>query len=108
MWSRPYRGTRRSWCIARAAIDRPWRPIRCNKWDIGTSCRWLAALGPGSSRGGRSSIERDAAHRAVRAAVVAVLRRREPVGLELLMIKRAEHDRDPWSGHVALPGGREE
>jgi 8-oxo-dGTP pyrophosphatase MutT (NUDIX family) len=30
------------------------------------------------------------------------------VGLELLMIKRAEHDRDPWSGHVALPGGREE
>jgi 8-oxo-dGTP pyrophosphatase MutT (NUDIX family) len=44
----------------------------------------------------------------VRAAVVAVLRRREPVGLELLMIKRAEHDRDPWSGHVALPGGREE
>ena len=30
------------------------------------------------------------------------------MGLELLMIKRAEHDSDPWSGHVALPGGREE
>jgi 8-oxo-dGTP pyrophosphatase MutT (NUDIX family) len=27
---------------------------------------------------------------------------------ELLMIKRAEHDRDPWSGHVACPGGRME
>jgi 8-oxo-dGTP pyrophosphatase MutT (NUDIX family) len=26
--------------------------------------------------------------------------------LELLLIKRAEHEADPWSGHVALPGGR--
>jgi len=26
--------------------------------------------------------------------------------LELLLIKRAVHERDPWSGHVALPGGR--
>ncbi len=26
--------------------------------------------------------------------------------LELLFIKRAQHPRDPWSGHVALPGGR--
>ena len=25
---------------------------------------------------------------------------------ELLMIKRAEHPGDPWSGHVAVPGGR--
>jgi 8-oxo-dGTP pyrophosphatase MutT (NUDIX family) len=25
---------------------------------------------------------------------------------ELLMIKRAESERDPWSGHVACPGGR--
>jgi 8-oxo-dGTP pyrophosphatase MutT (NUDIX family) len=27
-------------------------------------------------------------------------------GLEFLAIKRAEQDRDPWSGHMALPGGR--
>lgn len=27
---------------------------------------------------------------------------------ELLMIKRAEAERDPWSGHVACPGGRRE
>ena len=27
---------------------------------------------------------------------------------ELLMIKRAEHETDPWSGHVACPGGRME
>jgi 8-oxo-dGTP pyrophosphatase MutT (NUDIX family) len=25
---------------------------------------------------------------------------------ELLMIKRADHEGDPWSGHVAVPGGR--
>ncbi|MBL0169999.1 MAG: CoA pyrophosphatase [Gemmatimonadaceae bacterium] len=40
------------------------------------------------------------------AAVVAVLRvRDEP---ELLFIKRAEAEHDPWSGHVAFPGGRRE
>jgi 8-oxo-dGTP pyrophosphatase MutT (NUDIX family) len=27
---------------------------------------------------------------------------------ELLMIKRADHEGDPWSGHVACPGGRAE
>lgn len=26
--------------------------------------------------------------------------------LELLLIKRARSERDPWSGHMALPGGR--
>lgn len=40
------------------------------------------------------------------AAVTAVLRvADEP---ELLFIKRAEVAHDPWSGHVALPGGRRE
>jgi len=46
-----------------------------------------------------------------RAAVAVVLREPAEAGaavLELLLIKRAEHDGDPWSGHVALPGGREE
>jgi 8-oxo-dGTP pyrophosphatase MutT (NUDIX family) len=28
--------------------------------------------------------------------------------LELLFIKRAEYEGDPWSGHVAFPGGRHE
>ena len=41
-----------------------------------------------------------------RAAVAIVVRVGSESTLELLMIKRAEHDRDPWSGHVALPGGR--
>ncbi|HEY0303356.1 MAG TPA: CoA pyrophosphatase [Longimicrobiales bacterium] len=26
--------------------------------------------------------------------------------LEVMLIKRAEHEADPWSGHMALPGGR--
>ena len=27
---------------------------------------------------------------------------------QLLLIRRAEHPHDPWSGHIALPGGRVE
>lgn len=40
------------------------------------------------------------------AAVAAVLH--EPIGgsPELLFIERAEHPLDPWSGHMAFPGGR--
>lgn len=38
------------------------------------------------------------------AAVALMLRPHDE--LELLLIKRAERDTDPWSGHVALPGGR--
>jgi 8-oxo-dGTP pyrophosphatase MutT (NUDIX family) len=38
------------------------------------------------------------------AAVALIVRPREQ--LELLLIRRAELAGDPWSGHVALPGGR--
>lgn len=40
----------------------------------------------------------------VQAAVSLVLRGSEE--LEMLLIKRARSERDPWSGHMALPGGR--
>jgi 8-oxo-dGTP pyrophosphatase MutT (NUDIX family) len=40
------------------------------------------------------------------AAVAAVFRAGAEDHPELLMIKRAEHEGDPWSGHIALPGGR--
>lgn len=43
-----------------------------------------------------------------RRAAVALVVRPAPRDLEVLLIKRAEHPRDPWSGHVALPGGRHE
>lgn len=40
-----------------------------------------------------------------RAAVAAIMRDRDE-GLELLFIQRTEHPEDPWSGHMAFPGGR--
>ena len=40
-----------------------------------------------------------------RAAVAAMLRPGEE-GADLLFIHRAEDPRDPWSGHMAFPGGR--
>lgn len=40
----------------------------------------------------------------LKAAVALVLRARDP--LEILLVKRAVSDTDPWSGHMALPGGR--
>ncbi len=41
-------------------------------------------------------------------AAVSVIARRAPGGPELLLIKRAAVDRDPWSGHMAFPGGKHE
>lgn len=43
-----------------------------------------------------------------RAAVAAVLRQRAAAPLEVLFIRRAERPGDPWSGHMAFPGGRQE
>ena len=42
------------------------------------------------------------------AAVAALIRIADNESVELLFIKRAELERDPWSGHVAFPGGRHE
>lgn len=40
-------------------------------------------------------------------AAVALVLRATPAGvIELLFIKRATRDDDPWSGQIALPGGR--
>ncbi|MFQ5678602.1 MAG: NUDIX hydrolase [Gemmatimonadota bacterium] len=41
-----------------------------------------------------------------RAAVALVLRPDAGRGASLLFIQRAEQEGDPWSGHMALPGGR--
>jgi len=42
-----------------------------------------------------------------RAAVATVLRP-GAAGPEVLLIRRAEHPEDPWSGHMAFPGGRKD
>lgn len=55
--------------------------------------------------GGRSAAKIGGGFR--RAAVALVLREGAG-GLEILFIRRAEHEEDPWSGHVSFPGGRAE
>jgi 8-oxo-dGTP pyrophosphatase MutT (NUDIX family) len=40
------------------------------------------------------------------AAIALVLRPTKSGEPELLLIKRAEMEQDPWSGHIACPGGR--
>ena len=42
------------------------------------------------------------------AAIMLALRARADGEPELLMIKRADAEGDPWSGHIACPGGRME
>src|SRR5213596_3679172 len=42
------------------------------------------------------------------AAILLLLRMGEHGDPELLMIKRADAEGDPWSGHIACPGGRME
>jgi len=43
-----------------------------------------------------------------KAAVALIFRAGEDGSPELLFIKRAEYQGDPWSGQIAFPGGREE
>ena len=43
-----------------------------------------------------------------RHAAVALMLRERSGRLELFVIQRAEKSGDPWSGHMALPGGRRE
>lgn len=50
------------------------------------------------------SVVPGAAH--LKKAAVAAIFREGPSDLDLLFIRRAEHPRDPWSGHMAFPGGR--
>ena len=42
------------------------------------------------------------------ASVAMILREDGSGETEILMIRRAEHPRDPWSGHMGFPGGRVE
>lgn len=44
----------------------------------------------------------------IRQAAVTLMLRETTFTAELLIIKRAERIGDPWSGHLALPGGRAE
>jgi 8-oxo-dGTP pyrophosphatase MutT (NUDIX family) len=50
----------------------------------------------------------DPKFRSIPRAAVAMILRRDPVTRELvaLLVKRVRKERDPWSGQMALPGGR--
>ncbi|MFI5006517.1 MAG: NUDIX hydrolase [Solirubrobacterales bacterium] len=41
-------------------------------------------------------------------AAVALILRDTPSGFEVLFIRRADHEGDPWSGQMGFPGGRAE
>lgn len=56
----------------------------------------------------RPGRETPAGNEVRRAAIMIALRLRADGEPELLMIKRADAEGDPWSGHIALPGGRQE
>lgn len=50
----------------------------------------------------------DVAKAATRFAAVAAVLRPSTDGAEVLLIRRADKDGDPWSGHMAFPGGHAE
>lgn len=43
-----------------------------------------------------------------RAAVALILSEDDECGISIFFIKRTENEKDPWSGHMAFPGGRAE
>lgn len=47
-------------------------------------------------------------HHKRRSAVAVVVDHDSMQNASLLLIRRAQHERDPWSGHMAFPGGRYE
>ena len=64
--------------------------------------RFMRSLAENPAR----TVEREGNERL--AAILLTLRARPDGEPELLMIKRAEAEGDPWSGHIACPGGRME
>ena len=70
------------------------------------SFRMVVVLGPGGM--GKTRVAKQIVRgSATRIAAVAVVLRFAPRP-EVLLIKRAEHPNDPWSGHMAFPGGRQD
>jgi 8-oxo-dGTP pyrophosphatase MutT (NUDIX family) len=53
-----------------------------------------------------SHLWKDAAEDGRAKAAVAMILRQGESGVELLYIRRALHEKDPWSGNIAFPGGK--
>jgi 8-oxo-dGTP pyrophosphatase MutT (NUDIX family) len=67
----------------------------------------LDAISEKLTRVGRRSDAPTTGDASPRAAVAAILREGDE-GAELFFIIRAQSPTDPWSGHIAFPGGRKE
>ena len=67
-----------------------------NRYDLTAVRGALARITPGAEEGVLDQ----------RKAAVAAVLRDSGRGAEVLLIRRAEHPRDPWSGQMGLPGGR--
>lgn len=66
----------------------------------------MIALSEAVNRLARHSPRKWPGRRGMQRAAVALLLAEGARGLEVMMIRRAEHPDDPWSGHMAFPGGR--
>ena len=80
-------------CVARARRVSPSMPG--SPLDIVAIARRLADHRP-----------RDVGDDAMSRAAVATVLREFEGDVQVLLIRRAEDPRDPWSGHMAFPGGR--
>ena len=66
-------------------------------------------VAPVAARGGLDAVLAPQPLEAHRRAAVATILRSSPAGeAEVLLIRRAERAGDPWSGHMAFPGGHQE
>jgi 8-oxo-dGTP pyrophosphatase MutT (NUDIX family) len=72
--------------------------------DEARSADGSAADGGSAAHPSQASRGEEPAAGAAQAAVALVLRFAPE--MEILLIRRSEHDGDPWSGHMAFPGGR--
>jgi 8-oxo-dGTP pyrophosphatase MutT (NUDIX family) len=50
----------------------------------------------------------DGAEKMRRSAVAAIFRSGDNGATELLFMRRARHEKDPWSGQISFPGGRQD
>lgn len=75
---------------------------------VGDRAVVVATLGQASDRLGEFKPKKKWYRRFCQRSAVALILKDAEAGLEALMIKRAEREGDPWSGHMAFPGGRSE
>jgi 8-oxo-dGTP pyrophosphatase MutT (NUDIX family) len=101
---RPEAGSRIAWHICAMPLQSGGRPGReMTRAGASASAR-LARIASAVRAHAPARAERDGTY--FEAAVALILRETVDGEVELLFIKRAARDDDPWSGQIALPGGR--